>query len=61
MELVFLIVLSCSSALMDDCIAWAPHSWRGANALEECRAFIPVYKATERAPTPFNRIYCEAE
>lgn len=58
---ITLFVWLCSAADMADCQVYAVGQWEGPKAAQQCEAARQVYRETMRAPTPFNRLFCEAE
>ena len=59
--IVTLFVWLCAGAAMDDCQVSAIGQWEGPKAAQQCEAAHQIYRDTMRAPTPFNRLFCEAE
>lgn len=60
--LSFLIAYLCTTAAMDDCQVWAPHSWIGPNAASECQAEQAHELARLRLEYPnfYARVKCES-
>jgi len=61
MSLVFMMVLLCSGAMMNECVAEPQKLYRGENALQECKEHIPVFVAQNQLDTPHNLVYCEVK